>query len=488
MAQDVIKTNSTINSYKLDKDSNINLPYPVRAVVKDNIDTTRSGRIRVYTAYFGGPDPDDDSNWISVKYLSPWFGITAPKYDIYKGTDKLGFGSFIGNPHSYGFWASAPDIGTEVICIFIDGKIQDGYYIGSPPTIGLHHMVPAIGAATNVVPNTKEATSYGGADRLPVSEINYSNPTLRRSSQPHIEPKPIHSYQAAILHKQGLIRDNLRGVISSSSQRESPSKVFGFSTPGTAIYEGGYDSKTIMNALKSGNKEKLQLVGRTGGHSIVMDDGTLDGKDQLMRFRTSAGHMIMMNDTGQNIFVIHSNGQSWVELGKEGTVDIYAANSFNVRTKGDINLHADQDVNINAGRNLNMYGINVQLEAGGNMNQRVGENFLSYVAGIYNLKVELQMSMKSTGNCSFASDLGVNYINGTKIFLNTGAIAQIPALVNPIPKATHMDTVFSEKVGWMNSPTSGTGSSLSSIASRVPTHMPWIGSNKGVNIKVNDSF
>lgn len=488
MAQDVVKTQSTINSYQIDKRNDIHLPYPIRAVVKDNIDPTHSGRIRVYSAFFGGPDPDDDRYWESVKYMSPWMGITTPDFDLLKGTDKTGYGSFVGNPQSYGFWASAPDIGSEVICIFINGKIDDGYYIGSPPVVGLNHMIPAIGAATTVVPNSKEATTYGGTDRIPVTELNYSNPLLRKSSTPYVEPKPIHSYQAAILHKQGLIRDNLRGTISSSSQRETPSKVFGFSTPGTAIYKGGYDSKTIKNAANPGNKEKLQIVGRTGGHSIVMDDGTYDGKDQLMRLRTSAGHMIMMNDTGQNLFIIHSNGQSWIELGKEGTVDIYAANSFNVRTKGDINLHADQDVNINAARNLNMYGLNIRQEAGGNMTQRIGESFNGYVAGNYTLKVDLQMSLKCIGNSSFASDLGITYINGTRIHLNTGMIPQLPIPILPIAKTVHMDTVFSENVGWMNSPVSGGGNSLESIATRVPTHMPWIASNKGVNIKINDTF
>lgn len=488
MAQDVVKTQGTINTYKIDKPGDIHIPYPIRAVVKDNIDPTHSGRIRVYSAFFGGPDPDDDRNWVSVKYMSPWFGMTVPEQDLYKGTNKTGFGSYVGNPQSYGFWASAPDIGTEVICIFINGQIGDGYYIGSPPTVGLHHMVPAIGAAISVVPNQKEATSYGGTDRLPVTEINYSNPLLRNSASPYNEPKPIHSYQAAILHQQGLIRDNLRGTISSSSQRETPSKVFGFSTPGTPIYKGGYDSKTIKDALKSASKENLQIIGRTGGHSIVMDDGTVDGKDQLMRFRTSAGHMIMMNDTGQNLFIIHSNGQSWIELGKEGTVDIYTANSFNVRTKGDINLHADQDVNINAARNLNMYGLNIRQEAAGNMTQRVGENFNGYTGLTHRLKTELQMSFTSNGNCSLASNLGIAFINGTRIHLNTGVIPELPLPVQQIPKTTHMDTVFSENVGWMNSPISGGGSSLESIATRVPTHMPWIASNKGVNIKVDDSF
>jgi len=32
------------------------------------------------------------------------------------------------------------------------------------------------------------------------------------------------------------------------------------------------------------------------GHTFVMDDGTLYGKDQLIRLRTSLGHQILMSD------------------------------------------------------------------------------------------------------------------------------------------------------------------------------------------------
>ena len=36
--------------------------------------------------------------------------------------------------------------------------------------------------------------------------------------------------------KQGLVQDNVRGTTSSSARRESPSAVFGISTPGRVRY------------------------------------------------------------------------------------------------------------------------------------------------------------------------------------------------------------------------------------------------------------
>ena len=117
---------------------------------------------------------------------------------------------------------------------------------------------------------------------------------------------PSHDMQLKNLYRQGLISDNQRGVISSSSQRESPSRVFGFSTPGR-----------ILNYNTEFPKEVFQ---RAGGHSLVMDDGDASGRDNLVRLRTSAGHQIMMNDSAGIIYIISASGKNWIEMGADGSV------------------------------------------------------------------------------------------------------------------------------------------------------------------------
>lgn len=475
MAENTIKKSGITKEYDDDSGGGVLIPHPVIGIVKDNIDPEHGGRIKVYIARLGGPDPEDSKQWTTVKYLSPYAGIAVKGYDIYNGGPKTGQGDFLSNPHSYGFWATAPDLGTRVVCIFINGDPQDGYYIGAAPWIGLTHMMPAVAASSKVVPNQKEAELYGGADRLPVIEVNYSNPTIRQSERIYDQPKLIHSYQSNILAKQGLIRDNLRGVIGSSSQRETPSRVFGISTPGPTIYEGGAVDATIKTAAETSDKSKLQVVGRRGGHSLVMDDGTINGEDQLLRIRTSAGHMIMLNDSGQVLTIIHSNGQSWIELGKEGTIDMFSTNSVNIRTEGDLNLHADRDINIHAKRNLRTFADNTKMESTQNHVIRTGKDFSGYSMGRYLVKADQQMSFLSSGDASFRSS-NITYINGAKIHLNTGASATIPGVVPEVPKVNHVETTFSQNKGWMNpSPTP-----VQSITTRTPTHMPWAEANKGV--------
>jgi hypothetical protein len=449
---------------------------PVLGVVKNNIDSTRAGRIDVYIADFGAPNPDDSKSWTTVSYMSPFFGSTPASGAI----DD--FGTYTQNPSSYGMWFSPPDIGSTVVCLFINGDVNYGYYIGSILPPELLQMIPAIGATDNVVPNTAEAAGLGGATTLPVVNLNPNNKKLNDVSTFLIAPKPIHSYSSSIYFQQGLIRDSIRGPISSSALRESPSRVgWGVSTPGRPIYQGGFTDANVLTKGASASNESLKLVSRRGGHSIVMDDGDVVGKDQLIRFRTALGHQILMSDDGQTLFIIHANGQSYIELGKEGTIDMYATNSVNIRTQGDLNLHADNNININAKNDLNIAANNIKINAETDISYRSGKNFSGYTLGTYTVKVNGSMSMEASGEGSYAS-AGTMYVNGSKINLNTGSTSVTPVEVPKIPIVTHTDTLFDKIKGWLAAP-----GYLLSIVSRAPAHSPWSSANQGVDVKVNNN-
>jgi hypothetical protein len=449
---------------------------PVLATVKNNVDPTRSGRLEVYIGDMSGNDPNSSSNWVTVNYMTPFFGSTQAS------AQKTGSGEYIRNPSSYGLWNSPPDIGSTVICIFINGDPNFGFYIGCVPDPDALHMVPAIGGAENVILNPGEAGSLGGATRLPVTNLNSNNENVATSNDFLSTPKPVHSYVASILSQQGLVRDPIRGVIGSSAQRESPSRVgWGVSTPGRPIYEGGYTDDQITDAINTNNSEKLNVIARRGGHSIVMDDGNLLGTDQLIRIRTALGHQILMSDDGQTLFIIHSNGQSWIELGKEGTIDMYATNSVNVRTQGDLNLHADNNININAKKNFNIVAENINVQTEKDFTQRVGGKLNLYSQAQYTVKVSGPMSLNSSGEASFASS-STTFINGSKINLNTGSASLAPQEVKPIPIIAHTDALFDNSKGWLASP-----GSLLSIVSRAPTHQPYAMANKGVDVTVNNN-
>jgi hypothetical protein len=145
MKSNEIRT-SGLGGYKPDRGGAGLTQGAVLGVVKNNIDPSHSGKIDVYIPTFAGA-PDDPNAWRrDVRPLSPWYG-SGGKGDPRGGGDKAGNGSFINNPQSYGFATGSPEIGSTVMCLFVEGRPDQGYYIGAVPEIGLQHMVPAVSAA-----------------------------------------------------------------------------------------------------------------------------------------------------------------------------------------------------------------------------------------------------------------------------------------------------------------------------------------------------
>ena len=476
MATNVFKPRGATSASKPDAGGAVLRSVPVFGVVKDNIDPIRSGRLRVYIAEMGGQDPNDADSWITVNYMTPFYGLTQGD------APKEGYGTYLQNQSAYGMWFAQPDIDTTVICLFINGDPEYGYWIGCVPEPEALYTVPAMGSAETVVVNANEGSSYGGATKLPVANINKNNQAINESPTFFNQPKPVHSYLAGVLNQQGLIRDTIRGTIGTSAQRETPSRVgWGVSSPGRPIYEGGFTDETVADAAGKGSQQTgLRVVARRAGHSIVMDDGDLIGRDQLIRLRTSLGHQILMSDDGQCLHIIHANGQSWIELGKEGTIDMYATNSVNIRTQGDLNLHADNNINMHAKKDLNIYAENITTNSDKKTNIKVGTDYATSVNGKTTLKSTGAMSLKSSGEASFASTNNT-FINGKKINLNTGEASTIPEDVKPIPTNAHTDTLYDSQKGWAAAP-----AALLSITSRAPSHAPYAAANQGVDVKINN--
>jgi hypothetical protein len=472
MAEDVFKATGPLKSSKPGAGGGSTLEYPVIGVVKDNIDPTRSGKIRVQLEGATNSQSDNGDGWKTVQYLSTYFGMVKPT------AGQSGNGDYVSNPSAYGQWQSPPDIGTKVLCIFAEADPSRGFYIGAIPEPEALQMIPAIGCSDNVVPNEGEAQGLAGATRLPVTSINTNNKAQSDSTNYLDAPKPVHSYTASIMSQQGIIRDPIRGPISSSASREAVSRVgWGVATPGRPIMEGGYNDENLPENLDSKNQEQLKVTARRGGHSIVMDDGDIIGRDQLIRIRTALGHQIMMSDDGQTLMILHSNGQSFVELGKEGTVDIFSTNSFNVRTQGDINFHADQHINFHASENMNIQAKNLHINTEEDFKMRSGQNLQLYSVENFTVKSLGAAAIKAGGQASFASS-GMTFINGLKVNLNTGKSSVNPKKVPIITLITQTDTLHDEQKGFIAAP-----GKLLTVTTRTPAHYPWTNAGQGVDVK-----
>lgn len=479
MAENIQRSTGQPRSYKFDRGGMSAEMGPFVGVVKNNVDPTRQGRLQVYIEQFSGGNPEDQSLWRTVSYCPPYYGVTPPVKGAKGQSDTEGTFEQ-SNPQSYGMWFTPPDLGVKVLCFFVAGDPNFGYYIGCLPDPGANHMVPAIGASKKYKVNNKNQESYfNGAKVLPVTEINTDNDKINDDPKFFDQIKPVHSYLASMMFQQGTLPDSQRGPISSSSQRESPSACYGMSTPGRAIYLGGQTEDNIRQQLSAGSikPQDIQVVGRRGGHSIVMDDGDLEGNDNLVRIRTALGHQITMSDDGNFFYIIHANGQTWLEFGQEGTVDVYATNSVNVRTQGTINLHADKDINMFAGGKINMKSTeSTTIESASKLILSSADNFTLYSQSKIGVLADGALALVSnTGSWNGGSGL---VFQAGGIDLNSGAPEGVDKPAK-LQKYIMPDTSFDTTLGW----TVQSGG-LESVCTRAPTHEPWPYHNKGVSVEV----
>jgi hypothetical protein len=474
MSENIQRNRGRSKNYKFDRGGNPTEFGPFIGEVKNNVDNVRSGRLQVYIEQFGGDNPEDESLWRTVNYIPPFYGSI-----LQNGTDK-GTGTFVGNPQSYGMWFTPPDIGTQVICFFVAGDPNQGYYMGCIPDPGITHMIPAIGASKKFdTQNAEQKEYFKNAKQLPVTEINSENDEIDNNPQFFNQPKPVHSYLAGVMLQQGVINDTERGPITSNSQRESPSAVFGISTPGRPVFQGGDNDKQIKKTVenKDSKLESVKVVARRGGHSLVMDDGDLEGLDNLVRIRSSKGHQITMSDDGNFFYILHANGQTWVELGAEGTIDLFSTNSVNVRSQGEINLHADKNINMYAGESINIKSKTVRINSVESLDLASKTNISMYSESSIGVTASGSLGIKSqSGNWDGGSSLA---LKGGTINLNGpgagSASIPKPALLEDIQLP---DVAWVEGKGWEEEK-----GKLITIVSRAPTHEPYPYHNRGVEAK-----
>ena len=186
----------------------------------------------------------------------------------------------------------------------------------------------------------------------------------------------------------------------------------------------------------------------------------------------------MMNDEGNFFYIIHANGQTWIELGVEGTVDVFSTNSVNIRTKGTINMHADQDINMYAGRNVQIKSKEgTRLESESFTTIKSINDINIYSQAKIGIRSDGSLALKSEGGSwdagsSLAQQAGRIDLNGGK----TLAVAKPPNITVQLWD----DVVFEDGVGWIRQE-----NKLKTIATRITTHEPYPYHNGGVNATVN---
>jgi hypothetical protein len=331
-----------------DKSWALTNPGPYIGTVKGNTDPSRMGRLSVLIPSLAQTGNGTSDQLITCEYLSPFYGAKGVRHNI------PGSVEYEHSQHSYGFWAVPPDLETKVLVIFAEGKMNQAFWIGCVQDPYTNHMIPGVASSTRThdsLDGTFEGADAGfqqdkqstyGSLNVPAGELNRVSVGALQNNNYNSTPKPIHPF-ADILVKQGLGADDIRGNTSSSARRESPSQVFGISTPGRK------NTGTTKQQVGPKDSELTDYVVRTPGHTFTMDDGAIDGSNQLTRLRTASGHQLLMHDTEGVVYLANGSGNAWIEMNSDGKIDIYSGvGGINMRTQGDFNLHSDANINMHA--------------------------------------------------------------------------------------------------------------------------------------------
>ena len=337
---------------------------PYIGVVKNNIDPLRMGRLQVNIPSLSKTNDPISGNLVTCEYLSPFYGAKDARHSIPGST------AYKDSQHSYGFWAVPPDIGTRVLVIFAEGKMDQAFWIGCVPEPMTNQMTPGIASSTqthDALDGTFEGADAGfqddkkskyGTTNVPSGEVNRTK-TGATPQQLTNAKRPIHPFAETLL-KQGLSADDIRGNTSSSARRETPSHVFGISTPGRK------DETTTKVKVGTKDTELQDYVTRKTGHTFVMDDGAVDGTNQLTRLRTASGHQLLMHDTEGVVYLANGSGKAFIEMDRDGTISVYSDGGINMRSGRDFNVHSDMNINFHAKGAINFTSeTNVALNAEG---------------------------------------------------------------------------------------------------------------------------
>jgi uncharacterized protein (DUF2345 family) len=411
---------------------NLDNPGPYLARVINNIDPMRQGGLEVELLQPQGNQDSANRQLFVVKYLSPFYGVTDVNVN---GSDPADFNQ---TQKSYGFWFVPPDTGSLVMVIFVNGSPSQGYWMGCVQDVYMNYMIPGNAASKSAADQTREnndaewkestksTKELYGTDFVPTGEFNrrsLSDGTTTLNPEIDAMKKPVHPF-AQVLADQGTITDTVRGTHTSSARRETPSNVFGISTPGPV------DKRTNAQKGRIGriDNQVNKFVSRLGGHSIIMDDGN-DRKlrkykpsegppeyadveagdtgglveyphDESFRIRTRTGHQILLHNTEDLIYITNASGSAWIELTSQGKIDIYASDSISIRTETDFNFVADRDINLSAGRSINLHSSSrTNINANDTVNIRSDST-------VY-LNADSNLHLKATGKLMLSGDTNI---------------------------------------------------------------------------------
>jgi hypothetical protein len=318
-------------------------------VVRNNADPAQHGRLQVWIPSIDSTTiKTDDLPWAS--YVSPFGGSTAD-FKVGREQETVPGGS------SYGFWA-IPKNGAQVLVGFLEGDPMVRFWMGC-------FYIPELNRTLPQAVNTENG---------PTSELDESG-LYPQTVIPHMQKNLTESGLGPGTENYKTRGGFERSVSHPSNNTKDKPRDDGYAT--NPIDPEHADSQTIS----------LTTPGR---HFISMSD--VDDHCRI-RFKTTAGTQIILDDTNERIYISTAQGRNWIEFDEgSGKIYMYSSSKINVHSDNDINFSSDENINIVAKKRVNI----VSEERGIKLQSKMGLQFLSS-GGDIKITASRSIHLKTTG-------------------------------------------------------------------------------------------
>lgn len=455
--------------------------------VMDTNDPMQMGRVRIFIPGLDAPTALVGDLPFAM-YCSPLGGHQQVQS---RGPSN---NTYTSGPVAYGMF-NIPKVGTDVVVACLNGDPTYRVWFGAVYGAMLAGTVPH-GRYTFNNPNAPIPGALDGplsANEQPIQPLYknyttaYTRTTAVASNDGGVGLNPRKNfewrvrgadYQAAAL---GNIQKNLPTQIVANLTDDR--NVVYTEEDGNKFANGDYTQGYALSQVEPNGTYPTSLVDggqnldpqtycwTTPGFSAI----SLDDRQQncRIRLRTGSGHQILLDDTNERIYISTVEGNNWIEMDQDGSVDIYAARR--------VSIHAEMDVNVTAGGTFRVYASDgIHMTSGGEIRLTANADLsLNTTSGNIQVASAKDINIQSTGDTNINSSSNLNFQSALDTNINTLGIAawtgtttlNLSAAVAVIIEGAIVD--INGATPSIAAPAGTATSNEAYFTNRVPEHEPW---------------
>lgn len=426
--------------------------------IVDTNDPLQLGRIRVVVPMWGDSWEHEVDAMPWCMYVTPFGGQTSV------GTRGPGLDQTEGGV-AYGMWA-LPNVGAQAVVMSLDEAHIHRLYMGCVYDMNTTHTLPH--------------GRWLYDDHPALSDKPKSVPYGPYSSREKLIQPLSGNMQQAFSNKAGAHEWMTRAADYCASRVDVSQLSGSYSnvqddleiTHGDWVSTQGYqNSRTDPFGNSTGKNYDSHTYSWTtpGFHSMSMDDRQ---ENCRMRFRTTSGNQIILDDTNERIYISTAKGNNWIEMDQAGNIDIYSSSKVSIRSAEDINFTSDKTIRMYAKKGIHMQSEDeVRLNAAKDISIITSENIQTRVGKNYNIQTTKEFNVNSGQDVKISSDKKTHLYSTNDINLQTGAKLNIK---------TSDNVLITCKTYFVNGPTASDATSASPtneqpalFTNKVPDHEPY---------------